>query len=175
MRRYAAILDARDRALFERWVFDVDVPRRVRRVWGVLTHLGGPVATIGAALAPLLFAGPLLRDAAGAAALTLAISHGIVHVVKRGLLRARPALAMAGRAHAAVPDDFSFPSGHSAAAMSVMLTYALAFPAFASSLLLLATLVGISRVRLGVHYPGDVFAGQVIAIISAFLVRAAWW
>lgn len=174
MRRYAALLDARDRALYARWVFAVDVPRRVRRAWSAITHLGGPTATVGAILVPLLLADPALRDAAGAAAFTLALSHGIVHVVKRRLLRERPQLALEGGAHAPVPDDFSFPSGHSAAAMSVALAYALAFPAFASSLLLLATLVGLSRVRLGVHYPGDVFAGQAIAIAAALLVRAAW-
>jgi undecaprenyl-diphosphatase len=31
----------------------------------------------------------------------------------------------------------------------------------------LALLVGFSRVRLGVHFPGDVLAGQVLALLTA--------
>lgn len=171
---FADHLDARDRALFERLVIAVDVPGRVRRAWSLLTHLGGPTATIVAVLVPLTLGGAAVADASGAAATALALAHGIVHVVKRRWLRARPSLAIEGRAHVAVPDDFSFPSGHSAAAMSVAVSYAMSFPAFAASLLLLALLVGLSRVRLGVHYPGDVLAGQAIAVVSAVAVRAVW-
>jgi undecaprenyl-diphosphatase len=172
MRRYAAMLDARDGALFARWVIAEGVPRYVTRAWELFTHLGGPVATIAAVVAPLMLGTPEWREAAGFAAWTLALAHAIVHVVKRRWLRARPQLALAGRAHVAVPDDFSFPSGHSCAAMSVALAYALAMPALAGPLVALAMLVGLSRVRLGVHYPGDVFAGQAIAIVVALTLRA---
>jgi membrane-associated phospholipid phosphatase len=40
-------------------------------------------------------------------------------------------------------------------------------------LVLAATLVGFSRVRLGVHYPGDVVMGQGIAIATVLALRAA--
>jgi undecaprenyl-diphosphatase len=58
--------------------------------------------------------------------------------------------------------------------MSVAFVYAMAFPHLSSSLLLLATLVGWSRVRLGVHYPGDVLAGQAIAIAAGVVVLGLW-
>ena len=38
---------------------------------------------------------------------------------------------------------------------------------WAGPLLLLALLVGFSRVRLAVHYPSDVVIGQVIAMVTA--------
>ena len=68
------------------------------------------------------------------------------------------------------PDRFSFPSGHAAAAMSVALGYGVAFPALAVPLLVLALLVGFSRVRLGAHFPGDVLAGQGLALGAGALV-----
>jgi undecaprenyl-diphosphatase len=38
-------------------------------------------------------------------------------------------------------------------------------------LIVIATLVGASRVFLGVHYPGDVLVGQLIAIATALIIR----
>lgn len=67
----------------------------------------------------------------------------------------------------AEPDRFSFPSGHAAAAMSVALGYAAVFPAIAPWFAALAVLVGYSRVALAVHYPGDVLAGQGLAVLTA--------
>jgi membrane-associated phospholipid phosphatase len=44
--------------------------------------------------------------------------------------------------------------------------------AASSPLVAIAALVGLSRVCLGVHYPGDVFAGQAIALTTGFVVLA---
>jgi undecaprenyl-diphosphatase len=41
------------------------------------------------------------------------------------------------------------------------------FPTLLAPLLAVALLVGFSRVRLGVHFPGDVVAGQAIATATA--------
>jgi undecaprenyl-diphosphatase len=73
-----------------------------------------------------------------------------------------------------VPDRFSFPSGHSAAVMSVAFIHAANFHSLAVLMIVLATLVGFSRVKLGVHYPGDVLVGQLIAILTGVAVRALW-
>jgi membrane-associated phospholipid phosphatase len=67
---------------------------------------------------------------------------------------------------------YSFPSGHttSAFAMATALTLSyqewyVAVPAY-----VYAGLVGYSRMRLGMHFPSDVFGGMVIGIGSGFLV-----
>lgn len=68
------------------------------------------------------------------------------------------------------PDRFSFPSGHATASLAVALSYGIAFPLLAGPLVLLALLVGYSRVRLRVHYPSDVLAGQLLAVVSVVAV-----
>jgi membrane-associated phospholipid phosphatase len=37
---------------------------------------------------------------------------------------------------------------------------------------MVAMAVGLSRVALGVHYPGDVFVGQLMAVLTGALVVA---
>lgn len=168
-----ARLDARDRALFVRWVIDELTPARTTRAWRALTHLGGARVSIVAVLVPYFVGGPAVRDAAWLAGFALLMSHLLVQLLKRRVLRERPTVRVLDRAHVEVPDRFSFPSGHSAAAMSVAFAYGAAFPDRSVPLVLWATLVGFSRVRLGVHYPGDVLVGQALAIATVLLARAA--
>ena len=102
--------------------------------------------------------------------MTLVVSHLLVQVVKRTVVRGRPAKVEGCVNLVREPDCFSFPSGHAAASMSVALAYGTIFPAWAVPLLLLAVLIGFSRVRLGVHYPSDVVAGQFIAAASLWIL-----
>lgn len=164
-----AKLDARDRALFTRCALTASTTRLWRRVWTTLTHVGGATVTIAAATVPLLLGGE--AAAAGRQALlTLFYSHLLVQLVKRTVGRPRPSRGVACATLVGEPDRFSFPSGHSAAAMSVALSFAMAYPPLAVPLLVLALLVGLSRVFLGVHYPGDVFAGQLLAVLTYYVV-----
>lgn len=160
-----ARLDARDRALFLRWSI-ADHSRMVRRFWVAVTHLGGVSCSVAAALVPVRVGGAVGLAAQHALA-TLIISHLIVQFVKRTVGRPRPSRSTDCATLVQEPDRFSFPSGHSAAAMSVAIVYAIAFPALAPMLVPLAVMVGASRVVLGVHYPGDVLTGQLIAVLTA--------
>lgn len=164
-----ARLDERDRALFTRLSVFETASRSARVFWTAVTHLGGVLSSVTAATFPLVARGSYVADGRRALA-TLIISHVIVQLVKRTVGRPRPASVVGRAALIVEPDRFSFPSGHAAAAMSVAIVYSFAFPPLASVFIPLAMLVGISRVCLGVHYPGDVLIGQLIAALTAIPV-----
>lgn len=133
----------------------------------LVTHAGGASFTISVALVLMLGALPGLQNAGILAAFALALSHGIVHVAKRTVNRPRPHLPVGLEALGAAPDRFSFPSGHSAASLAVAVPVAVALGGLAAvALVVIGLIVGFSRCYLGVHYPGDVLAGWILAVVG---------
>jgi undecaprenyl-diphosphatase len=130
-----------------------------------LTHLGGARVSIGIGLGLVAIGEQML----GLAALfALTTSHLAVQVLKRAVARPRPCDAN-GRPLALIdlPDPFSFPSGHAAAATAVSGTVAIAHPLLAPVLLPLAAVIAVSRVRLRVHHTADVIAGAFLGLAGA--------
>ncbi|GEQ04081.1 undecaprenyl-diphosphatase [Staphylococcus ureilyticus] len=65
--------------------------------------------------------------------------------------------------------DNSFPSDHAIQFFSICVTFFLFKKKFKFIWLLLAFLVGISRIWVGVHYPGDIFVGAILGTLSAII------
>ncbi len=65
------------------------------------------------------------------------------------------------------PDKFSFPSGHTAGAFIMATLISVFYPAWTIPGYILASLVGISRVYNGVHFPTDVIAGILLGLLCA--------
>jgi len=131
-----------------------------------ITHLGGARVTLGVPLAFIAAGGPE-RTVGLAALLAVVSSHLAVQVLKWIVARPRPCDACGvPLALIALPDANSFPSGHAAASMAVASTLTLAHPMLGPAVLPLAVLVAISRVRLRVHYTGDVIVGAALGLGS---------
>jgi len=160
----------------ERLLHAVVVRRRARLDWLVqlLTRLGDPPVAIVLAGGMALGAVPGLQETGIRAAFALAFSHLLVQILKRSFSRSRPSLPVGMASLVLPPDRFSFPSGHAAAGLSVALPLALALPfALALPVLLLGMAVGLTRCYLGVHYPGDVMMGWILAALAVVLAEPA--
>lgn len=158
-------IHAHDRALYEELLLPVHGSRIVLHLTLALTHMGGATAAVTFAVLPFLL-GARWHGLGIHALLVLVVSHVAAQVVKRSVGRPRPSHGQVAARFIEAPDRFSFPSGHATASLAIALAYATAMPQLALPLLLTALAIGASRVALGVHYPGDVAAGQCIALAT---------
>jgi undecaprenyl-diphosphatase len=153
-------------------------PKWVEEAMRDITALG---STVVLALMVLVIVGFLAMTRRAYAALTVLISVVGGVIVSQGLkfafARPRPDLVP----HGAEVYTASFPSGHSMMAAVVYLTLGALLARTQSSrsvkayiltvAVVLAALVGVSRVYLGVHWPTDVLAGWTLGGVWAF---ACW-
>jgi undecaprenyl-diphosphatase len=149
-----------------------------------LSAIGGGWGAL--AVVPLMFANRTRRFASSLAAV-LGVVAMLVFVLKRIVARARPCSCLED-VKARVfnpPSDFSFPSGHSAGSFAFAVFVAVVVvrttPAdatarevflrrlAAAAMILLAAGVGLSRIALGVHFPGDVLAGSILGSTAAVI------
>jgi undecaprenyl-diphosphatase len=102
--------------------------------------------------------------------LGFAIERPIYFVSKNGFKRNRPESALNDFQGVIKPSDqFSFPSGHTSAAFMVAVLCGVFYPSIFLLLLCWASLVGFSRVALGVHFPADTVVGMSLGVSTALI------
>jgi membrane-associated phospholipid phosphatase len=98
-----------------------------------------------------------------AAAVATGAASLVTSVLKEAFDRERPPVADPGLGSlASIPDNPSFPSGHSATAFAAATTVAILCPRLRPVALVIAAAVALSRVYLRVHFPLDVVAGALV-------------
>ncbi len=112
---------------------------------------------------------PALGPKFAAACVLAYMLEVVLYLVLKNLIkRNRPAIHIASYKPWITPSDqFSFPSGHTAAAFVFAGLMCEFYPAVAGLFLLWASLIGLSRVLLGVHYPSDIAAGALLGTSCA--------
>lgn len=106
-------------------------------------------------------------------AISLACNYLVNNILLKNLVaRIRPYEAVEGLNRIIeAQSDFSFPSGHSGSSFAVAVVILLVCPRkYGIPAIILATLIALSRLYVGVHYPTDVLAGVAIATVIAVIV-----
>jgi lipid A 4'-phosphatase len=179
-RPLALFLHARDpdlHALF-------DLTGRLGEAWGWLILFGLAFAGLhwGGELPRLRRLGPSMQAASAVPAFlfaSVAAAGLAVDVLKIGFGRLRPKLLFSADLYGFTwlgwrPDHWSFPSGHSATIVALMTALWWVWPRHLLFYILAAAIVAGSRIVAGAHYPSDVIAGALIAVLSTRYVAAVF-
>ncbi len=149
--------------------------------WPVVTPVMKLASTIGrGALVFLVIALVLavVRRRPAIAVATLAavlVSQLAYNAMKYAIDRPRPSVTYADvHPLIAVPTSPAMPSGHAWEAFAAATVIAAASPRLRVPVLGLATLIAVSRVYLGVHYPSDVLVGAAGGVLTGLLTVDVW-
>ena len=102
---------------------------------------------------------------------TFIVSAIITNTLKYTIKRDRPFITCPNIEKVTTGGSPSFPSGHTSDAFATATSLSIAFPKWyvIAPSFLWASVVGYSKMDLGVHYPSDVLAGAAIGAVSAIL------
>jgi undecaprenyl-diphosphatase len=94
-------------------------------------------------------------------------------ILKYSIKRARPFITYPDIEKLSEAGSYSFPSGHTAEAFTIAIGALLLFrkKQFSIPILIWAILVAYSRMTLGVHFPSDIIASIVIALVICISIK----
>ncbi|REE28568.1 undecaprenyl-diphosphatase [Methanothermobacter defluvii] len=133
----------------------------------LLTFGGTQVFWVILCLILYLLGGEDEKEAAFIALTALVMGFFLSESLKMVIARPRPYEVIGWVRHTTVAGGYSMPSGHTVAAFAGFISLYFKFGS-PWLFIILASLVGTSRIYLGLHYPSDVLAGAVLGVLCAF-------
>ena len=141
-------------------------------IWIAITSLADD-GWFWIALSILLLIPKKTRKAGAAALLALLLNLFFTNIILKNMVaRIRPYEVVAGLEILIDPlKSFSFPSGHTACSFAAAFAYfrCLKQKKWGIAALVLAGLIGFSRLYVGVHYPTDVLGGAAVGMFAAWI------
>ncbi len=100
-------------------------------------------------------------------------------IIKKIVERPRPfategALLQGDQLLVPEPGQFSFPSGHTGSSFAAAVSIFMYDKRFGIPALVMAALIGFSRLYVYVHFPTDVIAGTILGTVSALIAYLLW-
>jgi undecaprenyl-diphosphatase len=138
------------------------------KFFNILTNLGGTSSQVF--LIIFLATVPSTRIVGIKLGFVQIVVTAIVQAIKKMASRIRPYDIYTYVIPLRTEKDFSFPSGHTAAAFSCAFTLSNVTSGITVPIFGLAALIAYSRIYLGTHYPSDVIAGSIIGTGLAFIL-----
>jgi undecaprenyl-diphosphatase len=139
----------------------------------LVSDLGQGIGWVAAGAAMALLGGRRGRRAGLATVFAaLGTSYLVQEVIKPVARRKRPFVGQDVVVVGIRPEDASFPSGHTASSFAAATVVSTFYPRAGPLAFTLATLVGVSRVHLGHHFPSDVAIGSVIGVGTGTMATA---
>src|SRR3989338_5512418 len=94
---------------------------------------------------------------------------GVTEIIRFFYHRPRPFITY--QIHQLIPENgWSFPSGHSAFFFAIAMSVYFYNKKWGIGFFVGATLMNISRIIVGVHYPSDILGGAIVGVIVSFIV-----
>lgn len=159
------------------WLQDVVRNGILDPIFMVYTKLGD-AGLLWIALSLLMLCFPKTRKAGFVSLVAMLLGLLCTNVVLKHLVgRTRPWLVVEGlTALVAEHDPNSFPSGHTCAAFAAASAWCRTLPRRWMKIVavVMAALMGFSRLYVGVHFPTDVLAGMVVGLFCGQLAWLIW-
>jgi undecaprenyl-diphosphatase len=116
---------------------------------------------------------PAVRRAVVAAGLSAGLGLAIAAVLARVVDRRRPFVAHPHAVHlfSQHAADPGFPSDHATAAFAIAVALLLRSRRWGAVALVAATVLALTRVAMGIHYPTDVLAGAAVGALAALTLN----